>query len=126
MNDKLEKELFEKYPKLFVQKDLSMQETCMCWGLECEKGWFWLLDNLCSCIQDYIDNNNKPQIEVVQVKEKFGMLRFYISGADDMVYGMISLAESLSYRTCESCGAVSNIIHTKGWIRTICKSCIGD
>ena len=72
MNEELDKKLYEKYPKLFVQKDLSMQETCMCWGLCVGAGWYWLLDNLCDCIQNYIDSNNKEQVEVIQVKEKFG------------------------------------------------------
>ena len=33
-----EKELLEKYPKIFLQYDLSMKETCMCWGFECGGG----------------------------------------------------------------------------------------
>ena len=123
MNEKLENQLFNTYPKLFTQKDLSMQETCMYWGVETGKGWYWLIDNLCGCIQDYIDANNKPQVEVVQVKEKFGALRFYVNSADDYVYGMISLAETMSYSTCESCGSTTDIIHTKGWVKTLCKNC---
>lgn len=123
MKKELENKLFEKYPKLFRQKELSMQETCMCWGLDCGAGWYWLLDNLCSCIQDYIDANNKTQAETVQVKEKFGGLRFYLDGADTYIHGMVSLAETMSYSTCEVCGATTEIIHTKGWIKTLCKSC---
>lgn len=34
MNIELQEKLFEKYPKIFRQKDLSMNETCMCWGIE--------------------------------------------------------------------------------------------
>lgn len=123
MDEKLEKKLYEKYPKLFVQKDLSMQETCMCWGICTGNGWYWLLDNLCNCIQNYIDNNNKEQVEVVQVKEKFGSLRFYVNGADDTIYGMIWLAEGMSYNICETCGSTTDIIHTSGWIKTTCRSC---
>lgn len=126
MDEKLEKELYKKYPKLFRQKDLSMQETCMCWGITTGNGWYWLLDNLCDCIQGYIDNNDKPQAEAVQVKEKFGGLRFYLNDADDYIQGMVSLAETMSYSTCESCGATTDIIHTKGWIKTLCKTCTGN
>ena len=64
------------------------------------------------------------QVEATQVKEKFGGLRFYINGADDFVYGMISFAEHLSYQICEECGSTKNIIHTKGWISTICQKCL--
>jgi hypothetical protein len=74
-----EKDILEKYPKIFRQKDLSMQQTCMCWGLECNSGWYPLIDKLCEMLQWDIDNNEYPQIEATQVKEKFGTLRFYYS-----------------------------------------------
>ena len=77
MNPELESKLFSKYPKIFRQKDLSMQETCMCWGIEHGDGWYKIIDILCYLLQGDINNNNYPQIEAVQVKEKFGTLRFY-------------------------------------------------
>lgn len=54
-----------------------------------------------------------------QVKEKFGGLRFYVSGASDEQYNYISFAESMSYRTCEECGAQGRL-YTDGWHRTLC------
>lgn len=61
---------------------------------------------------------------ITQIKEKFGGLRFYIDGGDDTIYGMISLAESMSYRTCEYCGTTNDKVgHTQGWIITICEDC---
>lgn len=55
----------------------------------------------------------------VQVKEKFGGLRFYVNGATDKHWNFISFAESMSYRTCEECGAVGKT-YTDGWHRTLC------
>ena len=126
MDEGLENKLFKKYPKLFRQKDLSMQETCMCWGISTGNGWYWLIDNLCNCIQDYTEANKKQQVEVVQLKEKFGSMRFYTNGADDIIHGMIWLAESMSYQICENCGSTKDIIHTKGWIKTLCKDCLKE
>jgi hypothetical protein len=61
---------------------------------------------------------------ITQIKEKFGGLRFYIDGGDDTIYGMISLAESMSYRTCEYCGTTGNNVgQTQGWIITVCEDC---
>ena len=40
-----------------------------------------------------------------QVKEKFGTLRFYYTGGDDRIDGMVRMAESMSAVTCETCGA---------------------
>lgn len=63
------------------------------------------------------------QVTVDQVKEKFGGLRFYYSGGDDIIHGMVWLAESMSYDICEICGSTENIGKTKGWIKVICEDC---
>ncbi|MEA3296149.1 MAG: hypothetical protein U9Q27_03375 [Patescibacteria group bacterium] len=124
MNIELQNKLYKKYPKLFKQKDLPMTQTCMCWGICTGDGWYWIIDNLCNCVQSYIDNNEKDQIEITQVKEKFGSLRFYTSYSNQFINGMICLSEHYSWNTCENCGSINNIIHTKGWISTLCKDCI--
>jgi len=55
----------------------------------------------------------------VQVKEKFGGLRFYVQAATDKHYNYINFAESMSYRTCEECGAPGKR-YSMGWHRTLC------
>lgn len=59
MDEKLEKILYEKYPKIFRQKDLSAKETCMCWGCSCENGWFNLIDKTCDQLQSHVDNKKR-------------------------------------------------------------------
>lgn len=54
-----------------------------------------------------------------QVKEKFGGLRFYVNAATDKQYAYISFAESMSYKTCEECGAPGKT-YTDGWHMTLC------
>ena len=124
MKAELQKILFDKYPKIFRQKDLSMKETAMCWGIDAGPGWFDLIDNLCSDIQTYIDINELSQVETVQVKEKYGRLCFYIDGGDTVIHDMISLAEKNSETTCENCGSsdASNE-ETNGWYKTRCIKC---
>jgi len=63
-------------------------------------------------------------IHIDQIKEKFGGLRFYFSGGDEEINGMVSLAESLSYRICEACGTTKNVGQTGGWIYTVCWDCL--
>jgi hypothetical protein len=67
----------------------------------------------------------KTQVIANQVKEKFGGLRFYVSGADDHVDGMIALAETLSYHICEHCGVMDETVVCtgKGWVQTLCMKC---
>lgn len=60
-----------------------------------------------------------PQVVAVQVKEKFGTLRFYTNATDDYVHGLIAMAESMSARTCEECG-VPGKTYYDGWHVTLC------
>jgi hypothetical protein len=71
-----------------------------------------------------------PQVTLDQVKEKFGTLRFYYTGGDDVIDGMVRMAESMSGVTCESCGTTAETNWPKGenggiggWVRTECKPC---
>jgi hypothetical protein len=133
MKQELDKLLCEKYPKMMVNRDKSMMETCMCWGFECGDGWFTILDQLMSNIQHHIDWNNKnfekgykqykqvPQVTLDQVKEKFGTLRFYYQGGDDEISGMVRMAESMSAVTCEECGNPGTT-GGQGWISTLCET----
>ena len=60
------------------------------------------------------------QVVAVQVKEKFGGLRFYIVGGDDYIRGLIDFAEAMSYDICEVCGEKGHLRNDKPWIRTLC------
>lgn len=132
MTKELDDFLVRKYPKIFADRYKGMKETAMCWGFEHDDGWFWLLEQLCSSIQNYIDANNKyrkpdeqiSQVVATQVKEKFGYLNFYYNGGDEYINGMVSLAESMSQYICERCGTIENVGQTsRPWIFTICKNC---
>jgi len=126
MTKELDKKLCAKYPKIFADRHKSMQETAMCWGFDCDDGWYWLIDQLCSSIQSRIDTNkhlNITQVIATQVKEKFSGLRFYYNGGDNCIDGMVWLAEHMSYNICESCGTTNDIGHTTGWLSTLCESC---
>jgi hypothetical protein len=59
------------------------------------------------------------QVVAVQIKEKFGTLRFYYNGGDSKIEGMVRLAESMSAVTCEECGKPGQQ-RSGGWIRTLC------
>ena len=59
------------------------------------------------------------QVVAIQVKEKFGGLRFYYNGGDDYIRGVVSMAETMSYTTCEVCGSPGNL-RGKHWVQTLC------
>ncbi len=92
-------------------------------SIDCNDGWFWLINNLFKTIKNDIKYNNRPNITITTIKEKFGGLNIYYSGGDDYIRGMISLSMHMSYAICEFCGTTDNVGKTKGWISTICKDC---
>ena len=122
MREELDKQLCEKYPKLFVKRDTN--EPIEMFGFEHNDGWYDIVNNLCSHIQHYLNWKNKesevvPQVRVVQVKEKFGELRFYYEGGDDYVRGLVTMTESFSGQVCEECGERGQR-RSGGWIKTLC------
>ena len=64
------------------------------------------------------------KITVAQIKQKFGSLRFYYDGnGDDVIRGMVELAEYISSHTCEITGQPGSM-HKSGegyssWYRTL-------
>ena len=96
--------------------------------VECGYGWKGLYEPL-------IDLCNLKGIKVNQVKEKFGMLRFYVDKPD--LDQIIDAAESYSKAVCEACGELGgNFIDgafvskvTRGpskmstWIMSLCAPC---
>lgn len=106
------------------------------------QGWHGILERLFAA---------KPEwTKVVQVKEKFGGLRFYLDDGtvrvDFIGLGSITVpaeqehfdqdratqltafkklvheAEAESFSTCEDCGAPGKL-RSGGWIRTLCEPC---
>jgi len=124
MKRELDEYLCKVYPKMMVNRDKDMKETCMCWGFAVGDGWFQLLNQLMGNIQNHIDWQNRngevvSQVTVDQVKEKFGTLRFYYTGGDDYIRGMVTMAESMSGVICEECGKPGTSTGG-GWIKTVC------
>ena len=57
----------------------------------------------------------------MQVKEKFGTLRFYTRTANEEQRGMIWMAEAISARICEECGNRGQRLVLGGWHLTRCR-----
>lgn len=83
------------------------------------KGWHDLID----IAYDYIASNN---INVLQVKEKFGQLRIYIGPSNRFTLGFISAIENVSGTICEICGASGSIRSIHGWYKAVCDNCERD
>lgn len=82
---------------------------------EVSPGWNLLIKEL---IQDLINLGwNK---EVIQVKEKFGGLRFYIVEGSTAIDNRIRQSERESTTICEITGNPGKLRTDIGWYRTLC------
>lgn len=89
-----------------------MKSPYEAFGIECGPGWRSLYEPL-------IVRCKADGVEILQVKEKFGVLCFYVASASDDLRAAIAAAERQSTRTCEQCGAPGRL-YTDGWLRTAC------
>ncbi len=126
MKNELDDLLCQKYPKIFAERNLTADKSCMYWGFSCHDGWFDIIDVLCAQLQFWTDRNGAPQVTAKQVKEKFGVLRFYCSGGNDHTFGMVVMAQSMSSRICEVCGSPGAMEEEDGWYRVRCKEHSGE
>jgi hypothetical protein len=129
MRPELQNYLLKKFPKLYT--DCGEQKPFTQFGFECDDGWFRLILWLSRYLQDYIDQQNQwsekypdqylpvKQIKVVQVKEKFATLRFYVDGGNDRTQSIVSFVEYMSGYICERSGRTDDIVvNSKGWNKT--------
>jgi len=100
-------------------------------GWDIGPGWTHLVSDLDRAVHEII-----PDLQVTQVKEKFGGLRYYYTvptgtppEAADEVFALVRKAEADSLHICEQCGAEGAYPGTDrppgqggGWILTLCKS----
>lgn len=120
MKKELDDLLCQKYPKIFSERNMPTNKSCMAWGFSCHDGWFDLIDVLCTQLQFWTDQNGAPQVTAKQVKEKFGKLCFYCAGGNDHTFGMVVMAQSMSARICEVCGNPGTLEKEDGWYRVRC------
>ena len=93
------------------------------------EGWRKLFgEHMCAEIAAILKKANYlDKYRIIQIKEKYGSLRWYGSGVpveiSDELNILIRCYETLSERTCIVCGAPATRI-TTGWISPYCDNCV--
>lgn len=86
-------------------------------------GWFNVIHSVSIIIEHELKAlppELQGQIHAVQIKSKFGGLRFYMNKSTPYINGAIALAETLSYTACEDCGAPDAKGRNVGYSMTLC------
>jgi len=82
MRKELDDRLVKNHPVIFKDRYADMTKTAMCWGFP-SKGWYNIINKLCFDIEVIMEKYN-IDVTAVQVKEKFGGLRFYVNMQNDL------------------------------------------
>ena len=126
-------ELVEKYPWLKPRnewtgeelKDYDYEFTLMD---DIPEGWRIAFgDKMVQELDDLLKKYNiRDEYRILQIKEKFGGLRWYDTGFPKEGYDeymeWLHKYEDLSFETCINCGKPAKYF-TKGWIVPICEDC---
>lgn len=117
MKNELKQKIFERFPNFFPTT----------YEIEISDGWNKLIWKLCEIIEKEVNKPINGRIKdffhVTQIKEKFGQLRFYTTGGNQIIFEAIVNAEKISTEICEQCGKKGRIDSRFGWLLTLCKGC---
>jgi hypothetical protein len=128
MNEENTKKLLDRFN--FFQPTMHNSKTPLSTsGFEVEDGWFDLIWKLCEDLDEmrkHLIIIPEDPFQVLQVKEKFGGLRFYINGCSNDMFQRILKAEHDSFEICETCGAPGKLRNQDGWCTTLCDDCFNE
>jgi hypothetical protein len=122
MRKELEQKLVKRFPSWFSVNG-GVHHTLMPFGFQCGDGWVNILWRLCVDLEPMVTElqaGTGDRFEVVQVKENFGTLRFYVSHHSDAIDERIVEAQKESSRTCEICGQPGKQREADIWVETVC------
>lgn len=97
-----------------------------CIGMYTPSGWDNIVTQLFHIISNYAEKHNIT-VDVIQVKEKFGALRFYFRTENpkhsEIIGSFVQYAEWLTETSCITCGKNTEPKNHAGFYAPICKDC---
>lgn len=107
--------LIDRYDPLFHEIQFE---------IECELGWYDLVEAITVKLQQYNEKClcQEDMIWPLQIKEKYGELRYYISSAPKEIRDFIAEQTEKSRTICEKCGQPGET-YGKNWVYTHCNDC---
>lgn len=131
MKKSLEEDLKKNHPEILKEIWGDPKKTCMAWGMECDDGWYSLLDSAMSkldfAVKSFTTAGSPTTVVASQVKEKFGTLSFYCEVdsvsdiAKSIIRDIVRMSEIASSSTCEITGTHGSLCVSGGWLKTLCR-----
>lgn len=120
MNPENTQRLFERFDHLYRGRHLPLTQNLMSEGFDCGDGWYDLIYELSEQIEAYCQIDTEvTDLIVVQVKQKFGELRFYVQPRIIAVEKIIGVARERSRQTCELTGQPGVVCNRDGFYCTL-------
>lgn len=90
MNHEIEELFYGMFPELFRGRFKPVEESLMCYGMECEDKWIFLLWQHCielekTAIVEGRERGTDEWPEITQIKEKLGTLRCHVRNESDIM-----------------------------------------
>jgi hypothetical protein len=124
MSPDLDAKLCADFPLLYSVRYASTRDTLSHVGIETGDGWFDIIYELSAKLENLIEKlppEERNSYYAVQVKEKFGLLNFYMSKETEEMRSSIGEAEGKSASTCEECGQPGKLRGGR-WLKTLCEA----
>lgn len=135
--DDYEKARRDIYAPLADRVPADRQDKNFVFVISCGSGWKNIIFNLVAEMDKiwtgYMRKPGRDAWKLLQLKEKFGGLRFYVqypesedSDAKDrkeQSYAAIDFAETQAWKTCERCGKEGHTMSFRYYIATVCDEC---
>lgn len=126
MKDELCKKLNEDFPHVFYREPNGNDPFSMFY-FEVGDGWYKIIADGASKLEPLFVEQIKKDPEgfsfgyyrTSQLKEKFGTMRWYLSGGTDKMYDICDSVERKSAKICEQCGKPGKL-RGGGWVYTSC------
>ncbi|WP_419885677.1 hypothetical protein [Paenibacillus sp. B-A-8] len=122
MKAELQEQLLSHFP---WARPISGRESLWSkYGFSIGDGWYDLIENLFSEIEVvYRVKGREVDLEIVQIKERFGVLKVYFYGGLDELYELAHKYEELSLSVCYDCGGQGQHRRIGFWWITMCDNC---
>ncbi|MDO8177676.1 MAG: hypothetical protein Q7T62_05465 [Undibacterium sp.] len=101
MNAALTEKMYRAFPYLYRGRTKPQDESAMCYGFECGDGWYQILYDLSQELTGHMLLHPFLDLELMQVKSKFGTLRFHLNYSDSSTEEIISRARRRADLVCE-------------------------
>jgi len=101
MKPEVDKMICDAYPKMFIERGMSADESCMAWGLAVGDGWSTLINMLCNNIQRHIDWTIQRRNGVIKMNAIRAALKQGNTQLFDIEYGDLGWSEEFTSKRRE-------------------------